>query len=111
MAQFGQQNVLRDAPGIGINNLDYATDFWLEDGSFARLENLTLGYNVKDLGNASRFIRTLRFSFTGNNLFVITKYKGIDPELSQSGGNGFGIDYGIYPRIRSFALGVNLILN
>jgi len=110
MAQFGTQNVLSDAPEIGINNLDYASDFWLEDGSFARLENLTIGYNAS-LGNASRYIRSLRFSFTGNNLFVISKYKGIDPELSQTGNNGFGIDYGIYPRIRSFALGVNLVLN
>ena len=105
LGSFGQTNMLKSALEDGINNLTYATDYWLEDGDFARLENLTLGYNV----NTEKFgaVKSLRFSFTANNLFVITGYSGIDPELSTSGGSGFGVDYGIYPRTRSFALGIN----
>ncbi|WP_066511752.1 TonB-dependent receptor [Rufibacter sp. DG15C] len=102
---LGQNNVLKSAIGDNINSLTYATDYWLEDGDFARMENLTIGYNLPSgkLG----VVKNLRFSVTANNLFVITDYSGIDPELSTSGGNGFGIDYGIYPRTRSFAFGIN----
>jgi TonB-dependent starch-binding outer membrane protein SusC len=105
MGQMGQSNVLRSAVETNMNNLTYASDLWLEDGDFARLENLTIGYNF----NAARLgaIKNLRLSFTANNLFVLTKYSGIDPEVNMSGGGGFGIDYGVYPRTRNFALGIN----
>ncbi|GAB2538318.1 SusC/RagA family TonB-linked outer membrane protein [Rufibacter soli] len=102
---FGQSNVLRSALKDNINSLTYATDYWLEDGDFVRMENLSVGYNF----NASKLgtIKNLRLSLTATNLFVITDYSGIDPELSTGGGAGFGIDYGIYPRTRSFAVGLN----
>ncbi|WP_242693146.1 SusC/RagA family TonB-linked outer membrane protein [Sabulibacter ruber] len=103
---LGQNNLLRSAVDLGLDNLTYATDLWLEDGDYARLENLTLGYNF----NTARFggaIRNLRLSFTANNLFVITDYTGIDPEVSTTGGSGSGLDTGIYPRTRRFALGIN----
>jgi iron complex outermembrane receptor protein len=105
LGQLGQQNRLRSALGLGINNITYASDLWLEPGDFVRLENITLGYNVNTKGWGA--VKSLRFSFTGNNLFVITKYTGIDPELNTGGGNGFGIDNGIYPRTRNFAIGIN----
>jgi TonB-dependent starch-binding outer membrane protein SusC len=108
LAQLGQANVLSSATSTNINTVNYASDFWLENGSYARLENLTLGYRVK-LGAANKYIQSVRLSFTGNNLFVITDYTGIDPEVNQKGDSGFGIDYGIYPRIRSFALGLNVV--
>jgi iron complex outermembrane receptor protein len=106
MAQFGQQNVLKEAVTTNINNIDYASDFWLEDGSYFRLDNLTMGYRIPV---NSRFFNTIRASFTGTNLLVFTNYSGIDPELRSDGGSGFGIDGGIYPRTRSFALGLNII--
>jgi len=106
LAQFGQTNVLQSALEANINNIDYASDFWLEDGSYLRFENLTIGYRIPV---NSRFISSLRASLTGNNLAVFTDYSGIDPELRNDGGNGFGIDGGIYPRTRSFALGLNVI--
>jgi TonB-dependent starch-binding outer membrane protein SusC len=102
---LGQQNRLRSALDLGINNITYASDLWLEPGDFVRLENLTLGYNVNTKGWGA--VKSLRVSFTANNLFVITKYTGIDPELSTGGGSGFGIDNGIYPRTRNFAIGIN----
>lgn len=105
MSGVGQRNVLVSAVNTGIENITYASDFWLEDGDFIRMENISLGYNV-NTANIKTF-KSLRVSVTAMNLFVITKYSGIDPELSQAGGGGFGIDYGIYPRTRSFALGLN----
>lgn len=106
LAQFGQQNVLRDALETNISNIDYASDYWLEDGSFLRLDNMTLGYRIP---LNSKFISAIRTSLTGTNLLVITDYKGIDPELRTDGGNGFGIDGGIYPRTRGLAFGLNII--
>jgi TonB-dependent starch-binding outer membrane protein SusC len=67
---------------------------------------VTAGYNFHF--KTVKYIESLRLSLTGNNLFVITHYSGIDPELNMSGANGFGGDNGIYPRTRSFALGLNV---
>ncbi len=110
LSQLGQSNVLTSAPNDGIRNLSYATDYWLEKGSFARLENLTVGYRFKTAN--WKVIDMLRLTFTANNLFIITNYKGIDPEVSANGGGndgkGFGTDFGIYPRTRSFAIGLNV---
>ncbi len=110
LSQIGQSNVINTAPADGIRNITYATDYWLEKGSFARLENLTVAYRFKTEG--LKVIDALRLSFTANNLFIITNYSGIDPEVSANGerndGRGFGTDSGIYPRTRSFALGLNV---
>lgn len=108
--RLGQSNVLADAVGVGLVNLNEAaaTDFWLEDGGFSRLENFTVAYNFKTIN--WKAIKSMRLSFTTNNLFVITQYKGIDPEIQNNGGSGAGIDTGIYPRSRNFAIGLNLML-
>jgi iron complex outermembrane receptor protein len=78
---------------------------YVEDGSYLRFDNATLGYrfNMK-----SDYITSLRLYTTVNNLFVITNYKGIDPEINQ-GGASLGIDYNsFYPRTRTFLLGVSV---
>ena len=89
-----------------IDGTPTASDYWLEDGSFLRLDNLTLGYtvpNTKKMG-----INKLRVYFTGSNLLTVTGYKGIDPELSYSGVE-FGLDnFNVYPKTRSFTLGLQL---
>ncbi|HCX23982.1 MAG TPA: SusC/RagA family TonB-linked outer membrane protein, partial [Cytophagales bacterium] len=105
LGTLGQSNVLNSALETGVNNITYASDLWLEKGDYVRLENITLGYNFNT--TSWSFVESLRLSFTANNLFVITEYTGIDPEISTSGGSGFGIDYGIYPRTRNFAVGLN----
>lgn len=105
------RNVSTDVPGSGESNLnspDVSTRF-LEDASFVRLQNVTLGYNI-NVGNDS-FIQSLRVSLIGQNLFVITEYSGLDPEVNVNkaldGVPSFGIDYTSYPRSRTFSLGVN----
>jgi TonB-dependent starch-binding outer membrane protein SusC len=77
----------------------YWSDYYVENGSFFKMDNITLGYNTVKLLDAKL---KARFSFTVQNAFMITKYSGIDPEL------GNGIDNNLYPRPRVFLLGVNL---
>jgi iron complex outermembrane receptor protein len=88
---------------------------FLEKGDFFRFQNMTLGYNfqMKETSAVSK----LRLTLTGQNLFVITDYTGLDPELSTNPGAGdllnnlptAGIDYTSYPRPRVFTLGLNLV--
>jgi iron complex outermembrane receptor protein len=77
----------------------YHSDHYVEDASFFRMDNITLGYTFEDLANQ---ITSLRVSATVENAFVITEYSGIDPEVFG------GIDNNMYPRPRTFMLGVNL---
>jgi len=106
LENIGRANVLESAIESGIYTSQYGSDFWLEDGSFLRFENLTVGYNLKF--ETIQYIESIRLSVTGNNLAIITKYSGLDPELNLSGGSGFGGDNGIYPRTRTFAIGLNV---
>lgn len=106
LENIGKSNVLASAVETGIYTSPYGSDLWLEDGSFVRLENLTAGYTFRF---TDKYIDTIRLSLTGNNLFLITDYSGIDPELNVSGGgDNFGGDRGIYPRTRSVAFGLTV---
>ena len=86
---------------------------FLEKGDFMRMQNLVLGYNA--IKNGSNTIKGLRFSFTVQNVFLITKYSGLDPEVNSSPANfsllnslpTAGIDYAAYPRPRTFTIGLN----
>lgn len=82
------------------------SDRYLENGSYFRLSTLTLGYNFGKIGN---WINNLRLYATCNNVFTITGYKGVDPEISL-GGLTPGIDWRntTYPRTRTFLVGVNV---
>ena len=82
------------------------SDRYLENGSYLRLSTLTLGYNFGKLGN---WINNLRLYATCNNVFTITGYKGVDPEISL-GGLEPGMDWRntTYPRTRTFMVGVNV---
>ena len=104
---LGKSNVLESAIPLGLYTSQYGSDLWLENGSFLRWENLSFGYSLKT--EKLKYVSSLRLSLTGSNLLLITKYTGIDPELNVSGGNGSGADGGIYPRTRTFALGLNVV--
>ncbi|MVN91986.1 SusC/RagA family TonB-linked outer membrane protein [Mucilaginibacter aquatilis] len=87
------------------NNAYILSDRYLESGSYLRLDNATLGYNIP---LKVKSINRLRIYATGNNLFLITKYRGIDPEMNM-GGVTPGIDNNnFYPKTRSFLLGLNV---
>lgn len=99
-------NISHEAVEDGIMEAPQPSSRWLENGSFLKLDNLTVGYQfnmekVKEIGQ-------LRLYVTGQNLFTITKYTGVDPEVSLSG-LAPGIDNrNYYPKTRSFLLGVNI---
>ncbi len=100
-------NILVDAAGetkADVNSFKYSSRF-IEDGSYVRLDNATLGYNFKKLGKT---IQGLRVYMSVNNAFVITNYSGIDPEVNQ-GGIAPGVDSNnFYPKTRTVLFGVNL---
>jgi len=107
---LGKSNLLRSAQNLRLFSTRYASDLWLEDGAFLRFENLTLGYRFNNL--QIRGVSDLRVTLTAQNLAVFTRYTGLDPELNISGGgHHFGSDGGIFPRVTSVSLGVNLIIN
>jgi TonB-dependent starch-binding outer membrane protein SusC len=85
-----------------------SNSFYIEDGSFLRMQNLTFGYNLPS-PVLDRFKMTkLRVYASVNNLFTITKYEGLDPAVGGAADTNFGIDLGNYPITRSFTIGVNL---
>ncbi|MFD1818338.1 iron complex outermembrane recepter protein [Pseudarcicella hirudinis] len=87
-----------------VNAYKYSSRF-IEDGSYVRLDNATLGYTFKKF---NQYVKTLRVYASVNNAFIITGYKGIDPEVNQ-GGIAPGVDSNnFYPKTRTILFGVNL---
>jgi iron complex outermembrane receptor protein len=81
--------------GTGISAM---SDMWVENASFIRMDNIFVGYNF---GSLTKYISSVRAVASVQNAFIITKYKGLDPEVNN------GIDNNIYPRPRIFSLGLN----
>ena len=102
---------MKDAVGTNVKpvNKGHFIDTYLEDGSYIKLDNLTIGYNFKFMEN--KYVDNLRVYLTGQNLFTITKYSGQDPEVNTTGVWDAGIDYpSFYPTVATILLGVNLSL-
>ncbi|GJM34394.1 MAG: SusC/RagA family TonB-linked outer membrane protein [Saprospiraceae bacterium] len=106
------RNVTKDVVGNGESNLnapDVSTRF-LENGSFVRLQNVSLGYVVNT--KSTSVISSLRFFVSAQNLFVITDYSGQDPEVNVNKAlndvPSLGIDYTAYPRARTITIGANI---
>lgn len=104
-------DVPRPTPGV-FDNATVSSRF-IEDGSFFRLRNITLGYTLPGKVLDRIKVKTLRIYATVQNAYVFTKYKGYDPEVSSSIGGinpglEYGFDYGSYPQPRIFTGGINL---
>ncbi len=84
------------------------SDFYVHDGSFLRLKNLTLGYTIPETISQRIKISKLRLYVSSTNLLTITKYTGSDPEIGAKGSLDVGIDRNIYPQARTFIFGLNL---
>jgi hypothetical protein len=103
------QNTNASRPAVDAKR-DFASyrrsSFFIEDGSFIRLQNVSLGYTLP----FSKVIRSARVYVSAQNLFIITDYSGFDPEVNNQGQNNLnrGDDYDAYPRSRSFTVGINL---
>lgn len=99
-------NIMKSAMDSEIWDTQNFSDFYLENGDFVKLDNLTIGYNIPL--QSSKWLKSGRIFFTGTNLLVITGYKGIDPEGS-IGGLEPGVDSrGDYPSTRTYTIGFNL---
>ncbi|MEG1587642.1 MAG: SusC/RagA family protein, partial [Bacteroidales bacterium] len=90
---------------------NYFVHSWaIEDGSFLRLNTLTLGYSLPKQLLKKAYIQNCRFFFTGTNLFCLTNYSGFDPEVDTRRKTPMtpGVDYSAYPKSRGYNFGVNL---
>ena len=89
----------------GLTSSPIISSYYLENASFLKLDNFSVGYTLQPK-NTDAF-NSIRFYLVGSNLFTITGYSGVDPELSY-GGLEFGRDqYDVYPKTRSFTFGMN----
>lgn len=94
---------IRNAPrsifDTNFQNAQFFSDYYVEDASFLRMDNITVGYTINDVYSQ---VSSLRISATVQNAFVISEYSGLDPEVFN------GIDNNLYPRSRTFVLGLSL---
>ncbi|SHF92274.1 TonB-linked outer membrane protein, SusC/RagA family [Mariniphaga anaerophila] len=92
----------------GKTRLDYTQEYlsyYIEDGDYVKLQNVTLGYNFNV--SSVDFIQSARIYVAGNNLFTITKYKGMDPEVNRTGLTPGTDNRDKYPTVRTFTFGLN----
>ncbi len=85
------------------NNNSRASTRWLENGSYAKLKNLTFGYTLPENWTNRAKVKALRLYVSFDNLCTITNYSGLDPEVGLS-----GLDYGVYPSARTYMFGVSV---
>lgn len=105
----GTNNMLLDAytKNAAITGPAQAIDYFLEDGSYIKIQNISLGYRF-NLKQYTDIIEGAKLYFTVNNVCRLSKYSGLNPEIDFTGWEG-GIDWGTeYPQTRTFALGVQL---
>jgi len=109
----GSTNEFPRLSWTGANNNKQPSTRFLEDGSYLRLKNIQLGYTIGNNALKALKLSSVRFFASAQNVFTVTKYTGIDPEIytnSNSAGDGVkavGIDWGTYPSARTFTIGVN----
>lgn len=86
-----------------------SSSYYVQDGSFFRMKNLQVGYNFKVDSWFKGNMRSLRLYVGATNLFTITKYTGLDPEVSQTNStfSALGVDFGVYPVGRQFLFGLS----
>ena len=103
---------IKDAIGENVQYSEkgYFSDYYLEDGSYIKLDNITFGYTYKMPENSS--IENLRVYLTAQNLLTITKYSGLDPEVDTNSVWSAGIDYcDFYPTVATVLFGLNITFN
>ena len=110
-----QVNPTGDRPGLAIHRMGALPgNAWLnadiEDASFLRMKNITLAYNLSGnmLGSLQKHIRNIRFYAEIQNPFILTRFKGFDPEIYTGGGGASGESQGEYPQIRSLSFGTSI---
>lgn len=102
-------NTDTDIPKANADRFHVFSDRWVEDASYIRLKNISLGYNFnKNLLRRTK-LRSARIYVSAQNILTITKYKGVDPEVAYNNSStNLGLDYASYPNSKSITIGVNL---
>lgn len=101
--RWTQDNPTNDYPSLREGRNYYMSDWFVQNGSYLRLQNVTLGYNVKDLG--VKWFQGGRIYVNATNLFTITDFEGYDPEV-----DSYGIYWGGYPKLRKWTFGLQLTI-
>jgi len=110
-------NTNTNDPRVGNNSFREISSRFVEDGSYIRLKNIALGYNLPEELTAKLGMESVRVSVSAQNLFTITDYSGLDPEVNYYGADGDnntssntvrGFDFGNYPTLRAFNFSLNL---
>ncbi len=92
----------------GTDNLKVSSRF-VEDGSYVKLKNLTLSYNIQHPSLKKVHLSSIKPYITCGNLLTLTKYSGYDPEVSEyTAATKMGVDWGSYPNVKTFIFGVNV---
>ncbi len=99
----GTSNTMPRAVFSDPNKNNRVSDRFLEDGSYLRLKNVSLGYTLPSELTKKAAMQSVRFSISGQNLLTLTRYTGLDPEVS-----GSGNDSNVYPVTRNFTFGINI---
>lgn len=105
----GTSNSLPRLTSGSHTNNQYISDIYIENGDFVKIQNVTLGYDIKNLFPKMPFGQA-RLYFTAQNLYTITGYSGMDPEIGYGYDQSWvsGIDLGFYPQPRTYLVGLNL---
>jgi hypothetical protein len=115
-AEPGNGKVFRASRAGTQSNSTRLSTFYLQDGSFFRCTNISLGYNIPTISALHKAgIGAIRVYGSVNNAFTVTKYKGYNPEVDFNYSTGTnpanltpGVDYGVYPLVRSFNMGIHV---
>lgn len=101
--------MITDVPKAGeVDNLRTSSR-WIEDGSYLKIKNITLAYDIKHPALKRANIARIQPYITLDNMITFTKYSGYDPEMSQyTSATSMGVDWGTYPCVRSVVFGVNI---
>ncbi len=108
LAALNAGKTIASVNNLGLND-SFVHSWAVEDASYLRLSNVNLGYSFPRTKLKRIGVQNLRLYLTGSNLFVWTPYSGFDPEVSTKGNSLTpGVDFGAYPRSRSFIFGLNV---
>jgi len=110
LKRWKQPGDITDFPKASNTNSASSMSRWIEKGTYARLQNLALGYNIQLAAFQNIGIERFRLYVSGQNLLTFTNYSGFDPEVGYANNNTTeGCDYGSYPRTRTVTFGLQLV--
>ncbi|RYF66022.1 MAG: SusC/RagA family protein, partial [Cytophagaceae bacterium] len=100
------QPIFEDVSNFSTNTVP--NSFYVENGSYLRMQNITIGYTLPPALLDKIGLSRVRFSIAANNVFTVTGYKGLDPGVGGAADQNLGIDVGNYPITRSYNAGLSI---